>query len=435
MSFLQSSQGSQGGTESLFLKIGVLSLLYYGISQSYNQIKKTSKQVQNTKFILSPTGPIGPTGLDASGIAPVGEQGPTGPTGERGDTGQIGDQGFRGARGFTGVTGPTGPAGVNYLQEGIVWTNRTTPTSSQNLTDVIFASDNSTYNPAFVAVSQSAFLTSTDNGRTWTFGTYPSLQQPIVKLAYAPDTDRLLVISRVNGFNEIGKYSDDHGQTWSGTVSGFSNSIVYNAQGIAYGNGKFVAVYSNSLTGEVYVSSDNGQSFNSTSPLRTLGIFNDVAFGTFDNVNFLFMAVGNNTIRTSSDGESWTSRSTSYNCRAVAYGNNKFVILLGGTTTNTVPSNDSILVVTQTAGVYNFNTYPTPFQNLNSITFGDVNGVSRFVATSTTNVKIITSPDGINWSATDSGNANNSWQAVTYGNNTFVAISNDGVNNQCITSF
>ena len=41
--------------------------------------------------------------------------------------------------------------------------------------------------------------------------------------------------------------------------------------------------------------------------------------------------------------------------------------------------------------------------------------------------RVMTSPDGINWTASPATEAN-TWRGITYANNRFVAISRDGTN-------
>jgi hypothetical protein len=87
---------------------------------------------------------------------------------------------------------------------------------------------------------------------------------------------------------------------------------------------------------------------------------------------------------TSSDGVTWTSRSsaTNYDWRGVTYGNGLFVVVGNST--------------------------------------GNVN-------------QVMTSPDGETWTARTSA-ANNSWVSVTYGNGVFVAVSNSLTGNLAMTS-
>src|SRR5690606_12150571 len=58
----------------------------------------------------------------------------------------------------------------------------------------------------------------------------------------------------------------------------------------------------------------------------------------------------------------------------------------------------------------------------NSVTYG--NGLFVAVATDGTN-RVMTSPDGINWTARTATQANQ-WRSVTYGNDLFVTVANSG---------
>lgn len=67
----------------------------------------------------------------------------------------------------------------------------------------------------------------------------------------------------------------------------------------------------------------------------------------------------------------------------------------------------------------------------NSVTYG--NGTFVAVAGSGTGNRVMTSPDGITWTSRTSA-ADNSWFSVTYGNGTFVAVSYSGTGNRVMTS-
>ena len=55
------------------------------------------------------------------------------------------------------------------------------------------------------------------------------------------------------------------------------------------------------------------------------------------------------------------------------------------------------------------------------------------VAQSGTGNRVMTSPDGINWTIRTSA-ADNEWMSVTFGNNLFVAVANTGTGNRVMTS-
>ena len=65
-----------------------------------------------------------------------------------------------------------------------------------------------------------------------------------------------------------------------------------------------------------------------------------------------------------------------------------------------------------------------------SVTYG--NGLFVAVSSSGTGNRVMTSPDGITWTARTA--ADNSWNSVTYGNGLFVAVSGSGTGNRVMTS-
>ena len=166
-------------------------------------------------------------------------------------------------------------------------------------------------------------------------------------------------------------------QTW------YSQSIASNPyRGIAYGNGKFVAVSNGSFS-----------------------------------------------IMHSNDGVTWESVTVgSYGLLDVVYANGKFVAVGAEFSGSDLITN----VEVSTDGV-NWTRY-TPFTNgpaLKAITYG--NGLFVAVANSGGN-RVVTSPDGISWTLRNASNNGNSWQSIAFGNNTFVAIANTGTNRTMYSS-
>jgi len=144
----------------------------------------------------------------------------------------------------------------------------------------------------------------------------------------------------------------------------------------------------------------------------------EVTFG-----NNLFVAVGtgaSSTVMTSSDGITWTARTSSFSCSSVTYGGGLFVLVTTGGGVATSP--DGITWTSRT----------TPTSNsLNSVTYGN----NLYVAVGATSSLdgVITSPDGITWTSRTTPN-NNSLNGVTYGNNLFVAVSGSSSLSGVITS-
>jgi len=132
------------------------------------------------------------------------------------------------------------------------------------------------------------------------------------------------VSSQVHGKNSYGSIltSSDNGTSWTTRTPGTSSGLY----GVTYGNNTFVAV---GRSGTILTSSDNGTSWdNRTSD--TTKYLEEVGYG-----NNTFVAVGYwaNYILTSSDGSTWTSNrhqtiksgETGLYLYGVTYGNSTFV--------------------------------------------------------------------------------------------------------------
>ena len=87
-----------------------------------------------------------------------------------------------------------------------------------------------------------------------------------------------------------------------------------------------------------------------------------------------------------------------------------------------VASSDGINWTSRTSAVDN---------SWQGVTYG--NGTFVAVSIGGTNNRVMTSSDGINWTSRTSA-ANNGWYGVTYGNGTFVAVATSGTNNRVMTS-
>ena len=175
-------------------------------------------------------------------------------------------------------------------------------------------------------------------------------------------------------------------------------------QDITFGNGLFVAV-AQTGTGNRVMTSPNG--INWTSRITPMDAdFKGVAYG-----NGVFVAVstggagvtGGN-VMTSPDGITWTQRNLAWTALAVHFAEGKF-------TTGYYYSTDGIT----------WNTSNINF-NARGITYG--NGYFVGVTNSGAN-RIYYSTDAITWTATPSPTLN-TYQDVTFGENTFVAVADTG---------
>lgn len=118
-------------------------------------------------------------------------------------------------------------------------------------------------------------------------------------------------------------------------------------------------------------------------------------------------------------GNVWTARTTGESLSAwssVTYGNNMFVaVASSGAGSRVLTSSDGIRWTARTAAAAN---------SWRSVTYG--NGLFVAVSSDGTN-RVMTSPDGITWTARTAAEGN-SWSSVTYGEGLFVAVSSDGTN-------
>lgn len=148
--------------------------------------------------------------------------------------------------------------------------------------------------------------------------------------------------------------------------------------------------------------------------------YSGIAYG---NGKFVAVSNGSTSIMHSSDGETWTSVTVgSFGLSDVVYANGKFVAVGAEFSGIDLVTN----VQVSTNGV-TWTRY-TPFTNAISpkaITYG--NGLFVAVANGGSN-RVMTSPDGISWTLRSASNNSNNWQSVAFGNNTFVAIANTGTN-------
>jgi len=148
--------------------------------------------------------------------------------------------------------------------------------------------------------------------------------------------------------------------------------------------------------------------------------------------NGLFVAVSKTSsgdqAMTSPDGINWTTRTTpgSNDWRYVTYGNGMFVaVAADGTGDQSMYSPDGIN--------WKSGNTPSVSQFWRSVAYGD----GKFVATAITGTatsRVMTSSDGINWTLQTTPDVNNQWAGVAYGNGLFVAVAADGTGDQVITS-
>jgi hypothetical protein len=146
--------------------------------------------------------------------------------------------------------------------------------------------------------------------------------------------------------------------------------------------------------------------------------FSGIAYG---NGRFVAVSNGSTTLRHSTDGITWNSVTVgSLGLSGIVYANGKFVAVGGQLLDNFVTN-----VEVSTDGI-SWTRYNPAFEiQAKSITYG--NGLFVAVAFGGPGNRVMTSPDGINWTQR-TPSANNDWQSVAYGNGKFVAVSSNGTN-------
>ena len=208
--------------------------------------------------------------------------------------------------------------------------------------------------------------------------------------------------------------SSDKGTSWDNRTSGTTKYL----QSVSFGNNTFVTVGG---SGTILTSS-NGISWTS----RTSGTSKELTAVTYG--NGIFLTVGDlGTIITSSDGITWTARNSGTTRRlfGVTYGNNTFVTVGGWDIGTILTSTDGSTWTTRTSGILItprviYGTLVTTGITLARVIYGN----STFVTTGNAGT-ILTSTDGITWTARTSGTTKHLF-GVTYGNNTFVTTGQSG---------
>ncbi len=305
----------------------------------------------------------------------------------------------------------------------------------------------------FLAVGGGGFIGTSSDGVTWTNRESGTLQT-LVAVAFG---NGIYVTSGSMGtiLTSIDRAN------WIPRTSGASQEITY-LYSAAYGNGAFVAVGDDQQGRVIARTSTNGINW-SIRYLDGMSIDSQlsVAFGSG-----VFVAVGGRgRITTSSDGENWLAQAspTSNWLFSVSFANNHFIAVgeLGTVITSSnavewtsrpVPTTNELLSVTFGNGLYcavgNNGTFLTSSDattwavrtlalpgELNKVAFG--NGIFVGVGVRSSNVStnlVMTSVDGANWIARESGTRN--LNDIAFGNGSFVSVgalgtiisSSDGIN-------
>lgn len=190
--------------------------------------------------------------------------------------------------------------------------------------------------------------------------------------------------------------------------------------GIAYGNGKYVAVGNGVGNSGFITSSTNGENW---STVKTEGMkgWYDIAYG-----NGKFVVVGSSSgsyATSSTDGENWSNIinfNDNIGLMKIVFGNGKFVVISKSSYVDRSP------IISSADGInwntYSFNIggdYDTPLDIVYA------NGIFLIIGSSGNRGFIITSTDGFSWS-TPTYNIDSSLLYIAYGNGKFVAGNQKG---------
>ena len=310
------------------------------------------------------------------------------------------------------------------------WIDRdSTPPSGAYYNDVAYGLGK------FVAITDTwsstpSAITRSQTGETWSTQTTPFTGRNWYRVTSGGTSGNERFVSVETGGDKV-MWSND-GETWNIVTA---HSAYW--EGVAYGNGVFVAV----SQGNVMTSSDNGLTWT----LVTLqGDWRGLTFGGSSSGG-VFVAVGSSgsdKVATSPDGLNWTiARSPASGTdprwqsvtHGVVNGSSRFVAVAneGNCTLPTsdpctspvMYSDDNGATWTKVSATGN----PAPASAAlggcwNDVAFGLVNGVNKFVAVGNCSAnRVISSVDGVNWQA-ESGIPNGTWYSVTYGNGVWVAV-------------
>jgi hypothetical protein len=273
-----------------------------------------------------------------------------------------------------------------------------------------------------ITITEVVVLTSAD-GINWTPQTLPTSDVFLTGVAYGNG------IFVTGGPNHMLASLD--GLNWGSVAAGVGLGF----NDIVFGNGIFVAV-----GGSIYASPHfptSSSAFIKTSPdglnwttTRSTsgsgasypGPLQGIAFG-----NGMFVAVaqdGQDNVLTSEDGANWTVRvQASFSLKGVAAGTSGFVAVGGFGTL--VSSSDGVEWVARSTGVGGGTVFGGPYVPITKVVFAN----NTFVALGDYGI-ILTSPDGVAWTSQNSGTTN-TLNSVIFENGTFVAV---GVNGTILTS-
>ena len=211
------------------------------------------------------------------------------------------------------------------------------------------------------------------------------------------------------------------GVTWTGRSAASDATWI----SVIYGNGVFLAI---ATTGAVMTSPDG---ITWTSGGSTGFDTRAVSFG---NGTFVANGIKSPYVVTSTDGSSWTGATGTHKAQFYGgtFGNNMFVAVGApvGAVADSMYSNTTGSVWAPSTHVNSLGTPPVPQHQWNDVTYAA--GTFVAVGQRATGLRVMTSPDGVNW--TDRATVDNAWEAIVYAEGMFVAVADNGVFDRIMTS-
>lgn len=297
---------------------------------------------------------------------------------------------------FVAVANNGTTANTMYSADGNVWSNVTTGTTSNTWLAITYG------NGTFVATAQSNVMYSLD-GQNWTQGTPLNFTSNCLTCG----NGYFAALSNNSSVPQVTVTTD--------VISPWQYSTVPSASyiGITYGAQGFVGVspttFTLSFTPSFWINPtqiSNANKLNSSQ-------WNGLAYG-----NGTFVAVGNGIIQGTRDrGSTWNLFQAS-NVSCITYSQNlgTFVGISNNFINGTYTSQDGLNWTQNTNLPVSVPNAPT------AITYG--NGL--FVSVLNGDSNVLYSRDGVYWDVTTNGTAHAQWVSVAYGNGTYVAMSPTG---------
>lgn len=235
-----------------------------------------------------------------------------------------------------------------------------------------------------------------------------------------PDSDSWMSIAYGNGKfvavsseSDVAAYSTD-GAHWTATTmprSGAWHSVIY-------ANGKFVAVCAQYGASQAAYSTDGiNWTMSNLSLSNGANSYESYAFVAYGNGKFVVVSDSSGNAAYSTDGITWTDCTTPPNiaCKAVTYGNGVFVA---------VPTHGDTACYSADGVVWESTTVPTA--SYHNIVYGDGKFVATYLDANTAVLNVMYSTDGINWSSKTIGSNTSYYNGICYGNGKFVAVATNG---------